>query len=135
MVGKKIPQEDVDRILRSYVITQNYARTSRELGIPESTVRKKVKENRDTQEYAKLCALKNKIFNERFISYANEVIEKAFNRLIAMLDDEKSKISAKELAIVIGTNIDKKEVLNGNSNKDGDRKGGVIVVPEVKPDD
>ena len=135
MVGKKIPQEDVDRILRSYVITQNYARTSRELGIPESTVRKKVKENIDTQEYAELCALKNKLFNERFISYANEVIEKAFNRLIAMLDDDKCRISAKDLSIVIGTQIDKKEVLKGNGNKDGDKKGGVIIVPEVKSDE
>lgn len=130
MRGQKLSQEDVDKILRSYVITQDYTRTSKELGIPISTVRQKVKENKETEAYAKLCALKSKLFDDRFISYANEVIEKSYARLIAMLDDPDTKISAKDLATVLAINVDKKSVMGGTGreNKSG---GGVIVMPEV----
>ena len=134
MKGQKLSHEDIDRILRSYVITQDYPRTSRELGIPISTVRKKINENKDTEAYAKLCALKSRLFDERFISYANEVIEKAYIRLIAMLEDEESKISAKDLATVLAINVDKKAVMKGDSS-DAKGKGGVIVVPEVRADE
>lgn len=134
MRGQKLSQEDIDRILRSYVVTQDFTRTSKELGIPISTVRKKINENKDTEAYAKLCALKSRLFDERFISYANEVIEKSYARLIAMLDDDEAKISAKDLATILAINVDKKSVMKGNGEGDK-RVGGVVMMPEVKADE
>ena len=51
-----------------------------------------------------------------------------------MLEDEESKISAKDLATVLAINVDKKAVMKGDSS-DAKGKGGVIVVPEVRADE
>jgi len=70
--GTKLDNQTVYNIMVSYALTKNYAETGRALKIPESTVRKIVKENRNKKEFAEVCAQKK----EDFADKATEIINK-----------------------------------------------------------
>lgn len=80
--GKKTPPEVVYQIMTSWVITNNYKETARELDLPYMTVKSIVDKNRDKPEFVKL---RNEKMNE-FSSRASEIIQKGLTLLNKRLD-------------------------------------------------
>lgn len=109
--GQKTTPEVIYSVMASWAITRNCNETADKLGLAESTVRKLVKENKDKPEYAKLCDDAKDEFSEK----ATEVIEKAFDRLVEMLDDRERDIPVNQLTNTIGTMYDKRALAKGES--------------------
>lgn len=105
--GKKTDSQTIYNIMDSYFETRSYAQTSRNLGVPESTVEKLVKEHIKDQEFRELWAKKK----EDFATKADLLIYKAMDRLNKELDSEE-KISVNNLSTVIGTLYDKRTIAN-----------------------
>lgn len=105
--GKKTDSQTIYNIMDSYFETRSYAQTGRNLGIPESTVEKLVKEHIKDQEFRELWAKKK----EDFATKADLLIYKAMDRLNKELDSE-DKISVNNLSTVIGTLYDKRTIAN-----------------------
>lgn len=82
MKGKKLDNETIYKIMLSYAVTRNYSETGRNLGIPESTVRKIVDDNKEDELFAKLCEQKR----DEFVESADKIIYKATNLLERKLD-------------------------------------------------
>ena len=99
--------------MTSWAVTQNNLQTARELGIAESTVRSIVLQNKDKDEFKKLCDEKK----EAFSKMADRLIEKAAKRLEKELDDEFERIPVNHLTTVIGTLYDKKALADGSSTE------------------
>ena len=114
--GKKTDTETIYKIMLSVFRTNNYNETSRQLNIPVKTVEKIYKENKDKEEFAKLCIEKT----EEFTDKATRLIDKALNRLEKVLDDEKEKIPINNLSTVIGTLYDKRNLAEGKSTVNAD---------------
>lgn len=111
--GKKTSPETMYAIMACYAVTENYAETSRILDIPVKTVEKTVKENKDKDEFAKLCRDKKDEFAEK----ATEAIDLAFKRLKESLSDETNHIPANHLTTVIGTLFDKRALVKGEATE------------------
>lgn len=105
--GKKTDSQTIYNIMDSYFETRSYAQTGRNLGIPDSTVEKLVKEHIKDQEFRELWAKKK----EDFATKADLLIYKAMDRLNKELDSE-DKISVNNLSTVIGTLYDKRTIAN-----------------------
>lgn len=80
--GKKTDNETIYKVMLSYITTRNYSETGRQLNMPESTVRKIVDDNKDKEEFAKLCEEKR----DEFIEKADKIIYKATELLERRLD-------------------------------------------------
>lgn len=109
--GKKTDNETIYKIMISMFKTNNFSETGRQLNIPQKTVEKVFKENKDKPEFAKLCEQKK----EEFVDKATRLINKALDRLEKMLDDKEEKIPVNNLSTVIGTLYDKRALAQGNS--------------------
>ncbi len=107
--GKKTSPEDVYRVMVSYAITKNNMETSRQLGIPESTVRKIVEDNKDKDEFKKLCEEKCEEFAER----TSAIIDKLLDRITKEVDDEEKDIPLHHLTTALGTVYDKRALSRG----------------------
>lgn len=105
--GKKTDSQTIYNIMDSYFETRSFAQTGRNLGIPDSTVEKLVKEHIKDQEFRELWAKKK----EDFATKADLLIYKAMDRLNKELDSE-DKISVNNLSTVIGTLYDKRTIAN-----------------------
>lgn len=70
--GKKTPPEAVYKIMTSWVVTNNYKETARDLGLPYSSVKDIVLKNKDKPEFVKLREQKN----GEFSAAASEIIMK-----------------------------------------------------------
>lgn len=106
--GSNTSPEIIAQIMTVWASNNNMNATARQLGIPEATVRKIVKANKDKEEYTKLCAEKREEFSQK----ASRIIDKALKRLeddIELKDD----IPVNHLTIVIGTLVDKKLLIEG----------------------
>ena len=114
--GKKTDNETIYKIMISMFSTNNFSETARQLNIPESTVEKIYKENKDKEEFVKLCEQKK----DQFVEKANRIIDKALNRLEKSLDDEEEKIPVNNLSTVIGTLVDKRNLAEGKSTVNTD---------------
>lgn len=80
--GQKSDSLTIYKVMLSYCITRNYSETARNLDMPESTVRKIVSDNKDKEEFAKLCEEKR----DEFVEKADKIIYKATNLLERRLD-------------------------------------------------
>lgn len=80
--GKKTPPEVVYKIMTSWVITNNFKETARDLGLAVTTVKSIVDSNKDKPEFVKL---RNEKMNE-FSSRASEIIQKGLTLLNKRLD-------------------------------------------------
>mgnify|MGYP002618908627 CR=1 FL=1 len=109
--GKKTDNETIYKIMISMFSTNNFNETSRQLSIPVKTVEKIYKENKDKEEFTKLCMQKK----EEFAETATRIIDKALNRLEKVLDDNEEKIPVNNLSTVIGTLYDKRALAKGES--------------------
>jgi hypothetical protein len=121
--GKKTSPEDIYKVMVSWAVTGSYMETARQLGMPESTVEKIVKTNRDKDEFVKLCAEKK----EDFSKSATRIIEMALKRLEKELDSEGVNIPINHLTTAIGTLYDKRALAQGSATENVEVK---IVLPE-----
>jgi hypothetical protein len=103
--GKKTDEQTIYNIMASYFDTRNYAQTGRDLGIPDTTVEKIVKEHLKDKEFVELWAKKK----EDFATKADVIIYKAMDKLIQQLDNQEN-IPINQLTTAIGTMYDKKIV-------------------------
>lgn len=108
--GKKTDNETIYKIMLSVTSTNNFEETSRQLGVPATTVEKIYKENKDKPEFVEVCAKKK----EDFIERASEIMYKAMNRLSKELDSS-DKIPVNNLSTVIGTMYDKMILEKGDT--------------------
>ena len=111
--GKKTPPEVVYQIMTSWVITNNYKETARELDLPYMTVKSIVDKNRDKPEFVKL---RNEKMNE-FSSRASEIIQKGLTLLNKRLD--RAIASEEDLDILIDEiyATDKEELSQDEKNR------------------
>lgn len=114
--GKKTDNETIYKVMLSYIVTRNYSETARQLDMPESTVRKIIDDNKDKEEFAKLCEEKR----DEFVEKATRLIDKALNRLEKALDDDEEKIPVNNLSTVIGTLYDKRNLSEGKATVNTD---------------
>lgn len=80
--GKKTDNETIYKIMLSMFNTNNFSETGRQLNIPQKTVEKVFKENKDKAEFAKLCEQKK----EEFVDKATRIIDKATTLLEKKID-------------------------------------------------
>lgn len=103
--GKKTDEQTIYNIMTSYFDTRNYAQTGRDLGVPDTTVEKIVKEHLKDKEFVELWAKKK----EDFATKADVIIYKAMDKLIQQLDSQEN-IPINQLTTAIGTMYDKKTI-------------------------
>ena len=106
---KKVPPEKVTAVIMSYATTHSGRETSRQTGVPEATVRKILKDNKDDPYYARVYAKKQ----EDFVAKADRIIDKALDRLEKQLDGD-DYIPVNNLSTVIGTMYDKRALAKGD---------------------
>lgn len=111
--GKKTPPEVIYQIMTSWVVTKNYKETAEILGIPLTTVKSIVEKNKDKPEFVELRTKKVNEFSEK----ASKVIDKAFDRLMKLLENDAVVIPANQLTTVIGTLFDKRALAEGDSTE------------------
>ena len=109
MRGKKTAPEDIYRVMTSWSVTHNNNQTARELGLPESTVRKIVEDNKETDEFKKLCEQKQEEFSEK----ASVIIDMLLNRITETVADDEKDIPLHHLTTAIGTLYDKRALSRG----------------------
>lgn len=99
--------------MTSWVITNNYKETARELDLPYMTVKSIVDKNRDKPEFVKL---RNEKMNE-FSSRASEIIQKGLTLLNKRLD--RAIASEEDLDILIDEiyATDKEELSQDEKNR------------------
>lgn len=111
MKGKKTDNETIYKIMISMFSTGNFSETARQLDMPITTVEKIYKENKDKEEFVKLCKEKE----DEFVEKATRIIDKALDRLTMALEDKKEKIPVNNLSTVIGTLYDKRALAKGET--------------------
>ena len=107
--GEKSSPELITQIMTSWCINKNNSRTARELGIPESTVRKIVKENKDKPEYVELCDQKREEFSDK----ASVIIDMLLERITNEVANGEKEIPLHHLTTAIGTLYDKRALSRG----------------------
>lgn len=80
--GKKTDNETIYKIMISMFSTNNFNETSRQLNVPVKTVEKIYKENKDKEEFTKLCTQKK----EEFAEQATRIINKATSLMEQRID-------------------------------------------------
>ena|GEM_PF-1934287 len=104
--GQKTDNETLYKVMLSYAYTRNYSETGRNLGIPEATVRKLVKEHINDEEFTKLYVQKK----EEFVETADRIINKATMLLEKRLNTALEKQDELEDLIYDVYNADKEEI-------------------------
>ena len=107
--GKKTSPEVIYKVLTSYAITHNYNQTAKNLGMPEPTVEKIVKDNKDTEEFKKLCEQKREEFSEK----ASAIIDMLLERITKEVADDEKEIPLNHLTTAMGTLYDKRALSRG----------------------
>lgn len=88
--GKKTDNETIYKIMISMFSTNNFNETARQLDIPVKTVEKIYKENKDKEEFTKLCIEKKEEFAEnatRIINKASKLLEKRLDTALNSQDE------------------------------------------------
>ena len=117
--GKKTDNETIYKIMISMFSTNNFNETARQLNMAESTVEKIYKENKNKEEFVKLCAEKK----EEFVENATRIINKATELLERRLD------TALENQDELDEIID--EVWNMNNSKDFNETKKKTIVNKI----
>ena len=90
MRGKKTNYEDVYRIMVSYFSTHNYAETSRQLDIPETTVKEIVKQYENADEFVELRRQKEDEFADKATEIINQGLILLKRRMNRAIQEEKT---------------------------------------------
>lgn len=94
--------KDIENVIANWWVTGKYSETSRQLNIPESSVRRIILDNKDSAFFKEIELEKRIEFNTK----ASKIIDKAMVRLDKELDNDKP-IPINNLSVVIGTLHDK----------------------------
>ena len=116
MRGKKTEPEMIYKVMTSYAITRNYNQTAKNLGMAESTVEKIVKDNKDTDEFRKLCEQKQDEFSDK----ASVIIDMLLERITETVADNEKDIPLHHLTTAIGTLYDKRALSRGETTQNID---------------
>ena len=111
--GKKTSPEVIYQVMTSWAITNNYSQTARDLGMAVKTVEKIVKDNKDKEEFTKLCKDKK----DTFIEKADKIIDILLERIIREATDEEKDIPMNQLTTALGTVYDKRALAKGESTE------------------
>lgn len=125
--GKQLDSETIYKIMGSYFTTRNMNETSRQLGIPFSTVKDTIDRNIDKPEFAKLQEEKRKKFSDKF----EKIINKALDRLDREID-EQDKIPVSQLSTVVGTLYDKNRLENDESTENTNNTINIAFSDEMQ---
>lgn len=90
MKGKKTDNETIYKVMLSMFSTGNFSETARQLNMPQSTVEKIYKDNKEEPEFVKLCEEKKEEFVEtatRIINKASELLEKRIDTALENQDE------------------------------------------------
>ncbi len=111
--GKKTAPEVIYQVMTSWVITNNYKETARELQLPYMTVKSIVDKNKDKPEFVKLRDEKMSEFSNR----ASEIIQKGLTLLNKRFD--RAIASEEDLDILIDEIFatDKEELSQDEKNR------------------
>lgn len=109
--GVKVDNQKIADIITSYALTNNYSKTAKETNVSINTVKNIIikQKNDNSEEFAKICNDKK----ESFIEKADRLIDKAMDKLDKALD--KEDIPVNNLTTAIGTLVDKKRLMSGES--------------------
>lgn len=80
--GKKTDNETIYKVMISMYSTNNFSETARQLKMPITTVEKIYKDNKNKEEFVKLCNEKK----EEFVEVASRIINKATNLMEKRID-------------------------------------------------
>ncbi len=113
MRGKKTSPEVVYKVMTSWVVTNNYKETARELNLPVTTVKSIVDNNKDKPEFVKLRNEKADEFSEK----ASEIINKGLILLKRRFD--RAIETEEELDLLIDEIFatDKEEISQDEKNR------------------
>lgn len=117
----KTDNQTIENIKTSYALTGSYRATAKECNVAPNTV-KNIILKQDAQEYAQYCNDKK----ETFIQKADRLIDKAMNKLDKALD--KEDIPVNNLTTAIGTLVDKKRLISGESTENNKFEVNIKVV-------
>lgn len=104
--GKKTDNETIYKVMLSHAVTNNYNQTSRDLDIPEPTVRKIVKDNIEKEEFTKLYEQKR----EDFVKKADKIIDKATTLLDRRLTTALDKQDELDLLLDTVYDVDEEDM-------------------------
>lgn len=122
--GVKIDNQKIAEIVTSYALTNNYSATAKECGVSANSVKNIITKQKleNAQEFEKVCEDKK----ETFIQKADRLIDKAMDKLDKALD--KEDIPVNNLTTAIGTLIDKKRLIGGESTENNKFEVNIKVV-------
>lgn len=103
--GVKIDNQKIQEVMASYALTNSYNATAKECGVSDKSVKKIINEH--SEEFSKISEQKK----EKFVEYADKLINKAMNKLEKAL--ERDDIPVNNLTTVIGTLYDKRALAKG----------------------
>lgn len=103
--GKTTDTKTKLKAISSYVNTNSYNATSKEIGISDKTVKKIVEENPNLYEQKK----------QEFINKSSRIIDMAMDKL--EIEIEKGIVPANHLTTIIGTMYDKRALAKGEATE------------------
>ena len=137
MKGKKLTKKEEKEIVNGYALYGSIRATAKNLHHAETTVARVIHRNGNDDKLEEIGEIKKETVEEEFAEFvgavthqAKRVVCKAFDRLEATLDDPTSRITARDLATIIGIVVDKmRDIRDRNAGSEEDR--GIIILPEA----
>ena len=126
--GSKYTIDDIEKMLEAYADTENSMKAHELCGFPASTISDMAKREENQKRLRELRQLKKDNFDREFITRGMYAVMTAYDRLQRTLEDPAQKISGRDLAIIIGTIVDKMLLLMGQTA--GDVVNGIVIIPE-----
>ena len=111
--GKKTSPEVIYQVMTSWAMTNSYSQTARDLNMAITTVEKIVKDNKDKEEFVKLCNDKR----DTFVEKATEIINILLERIVRETTDEEKDIPLNQLTTALGTVYDKRALAKGETTQ------------------
>lgn len=122
----KLTDRQVKKMIAYYVDCENYSATARKFGVSEATVRRRVKEDRQTTEKVEQEKKENIRSILQHMAEQRGKVEGTIDRLLdALSDPEKiKKASLRDIATSLGILIDKYSApdINAGAEDDSGRK-------------
>lgn len=111
--GKKTSPEVIYQVMTSWAMTNNFSQTARDLNMAVTTVEKIVKDNKDKEEFVRLCNDKK----DSFVEKADEIIDILLERIVREATNNEKEIPLNQLTTALGTVYDKRALAKGESTE------------------
>ena len=111
--GKKTSPEVIYQVMTSWAMTNNFSQTARDLNMAVTTVEKIVKDNKDKEEFVRLCNDKK----DSFVEKADEIIDILLERIVKEATNDEKEIPLNQLTTALGTVYDKRALAKGESTE------------------